>query len=184
MEVKIYKHTNIINGKMYIGQTVQNLERRARPDGSGYEGNIKFYNAIKKYGWHNFKSEILIITDEENADHYEDYFIRQFDSIKKGYNATFGGHKNKTLSQEHRNHISQSMIGITHKKRHLNMRGNGNPSAREVLSINLDNGVIRFHETTSQAIKDLNLPQSRLSCITKICKGKRKRVENYSFQYL
>ena len=54
---KVYKHTGP-TGKVYIGITMQNLSRRWR-DGKAYWGSIKFYNAIKKYGWKSFKHEQL-----------------------------------------------------------------------------------------------------------------------------
>ena len=56
----IYKHTNLINGKIYIGQTCQNPEDRW-DYGCGYKKhNLHFYNAIKKYGWkEGFSHEII-----------------------------------------------------------------------------------------------------------------------------
>lgn len=54
---KIYIHKNRINGKMYIGQTKQPLERRFR-NGKGYIHCPKFYAAIQKYGWKNFEHYI------------------------------------------------------------------------------------------------------------------------------
>lgn len=43
----IYKHTNKINGKSYIGQTIGTIEWRARKTGYGYRKSPKFYNAIQ-----------------------------------------------------------------------------------------------------------------------------------------
>lgn len=55
----IYKHTNLINGKVYIGQTCQSPEKRFGKNGNGYRGCRYFYNAIECYGWDNFEHEIL-----------------------------------------------------------------------------------------------------------------------------
>ena len=57
----IYKHTNIINNKSYIGQTCQDVKKRWG-NGLGYKTCPIFYQAILKYGWDNFTHEIL----EEN----------------------------------------------------------------------------------------------------------------------
>ena len=79
----VYKRTNNINGKMYIGQTEQTLEGRWA-NGKGYRGSVKFYAAIQKYGAENFSHEILKenLTQEE-ADYWEEYYIKKFDTIKK-----------------------------------------------------------------------------------------------------
>lgn len=63
----IYKHTNLINNKVYIGQTCQELSRRWRPHGEGYKDSPKFWTAIQKYGWENFAHEIIEtdLTQEE-----------------------------------------------------------------------------------------------------------------------
>lgn len=89
----VYKHT-APNGKVYIGQTCQSLERRCRKDGIGYKGSYHFYNAIQKYGWNNFKHEVISteLTKEE-ADWLEKYLIRYYnsDDPNYGYNLTAGG---------------------------------------------------------------------------------------------
>ena len=66
MEKYVYKITNLINGKSYIGQTI-NIERRFK------EHCIKHYNyvslinnAIKKYGSSNFKIEQLYYGEDYN----------------------------------------------------------------------------------------------------------------------
>ena len=47
-------HRNKINGKIYIGQTCQNPQKRW-DNGRGYETSTRFFNAILKYGWDNFE---------------------------------------------------------------------------------------------------------------------------------
>lgn len=95
----IYKHTNKINGKCYIGQTCQSLIERWRENGIGYQNNAPiFYKAILKYGWNNFDHEIIEdnITTKQEADEREKYWIKFYDCCildgkDKGYNANRGG---------------------------------------------------------------------------------------------
>lgn len=89
----VYVHKNKINGKVYIGQTSDTLERRAR-GGCGYKTSPHFYHAIKEYGWDNFEHFILESNlSSSEADKREQFWISAFDSTNpnKGYNLTLGG---------------------------------------------------------------------------------------------
>lgn len=97
MDYFIYKHTNKLNEKCYIGQT-KNIKWRWCPN--AYKTCSKFYRAILKYGWDNFTHEILKVCDETNVDYFETYYIKLYDSIENGYNLDSGGCKNKTQSEE------------------------------------------------------------------------------------
>lgn len=89
----IYKATNKINGKIYIGQTVQSLAKRK----ASHKYNAKsiknhFYNAIRKYGFELFDWELLKkCYSSKNLNESEKLFIDEFNSINKGYNSTDGG---------------------------------------------------------------------------------------------
>lgn len=93
----VYKHTNKINGKVYIGQTCQDPEQRWG-NGEKYRSCVLFYRAIKKYGWDNFNHEIIA----KNLTKTEADFLEQ-DTIKKykttdanyGYNLKEGGSHGK-----------------------------------------------------------------------------------------
>ena len=56
----VYKHSNLINGKNYIGITChgENPNLRWR-NGYGYKNNDIFFSDIIKYGWDNFSHEII-----------------------------------------------------------------------------------------------------------------------------
>lgn len=89
----VYKHTSP-NGKVYIGMTCLKPIQRWKKDGSGYKSNTHFWGAIQKYGWENFKHEIL----EENliqadAEKLEIEQIEKNKSTDKnfGYNIVSGG---------------------------------------------------------------------------------------------
>ena len=93
----IYKVTNKVNGKVYIGQTRHSLEtrkiRHLQCARNGY--NTHFYQAIRKYGEDNFKWEILCsASSKQELNDLETYFITKYDSIKHGYNMVDGGDNN------------------------------------------------------------------------------------------
>lgn len=90
---KIYMHRNKINGKVYIGQTKQELNDRWQ-NGNGYKKSPKFYNAIQKYGWNNFEHFLLECNlTYEQANKKEVYYINKFKSCDRnfGYNISTGG---------------------------------------------------------------------------------------------
>lgn len=106
----IYKYTNKINQKVYIGQTCQTLRERAGKNGYRYKHCLHFYAAICKYGWENFEPEILeYIADQSIADEREIYYIKQYDSITSGYNIDRGGHKEKCRSEVTKEKISEAL---------------------------------------------------------------------------
>ena len=89
----LYIHTNLINGKRYVGIT-DNPKRRFGLNGNGYKySNPVFYKAIQKYGWNNFSHEIRLtnLTLKEAHDR-ERFYISLFRSYgENGYNLTYGG---------------------------------------------------------------------------------------------
>lgn len=93
----IYKATNKINGKCYIGQTRHSLEERKRVHlTKANQGiNTHFYQAIRKYGADNFEWVILCVTSSKSRlNELETYYITYYDSIRHGYNMVDGGDNN------------------------------------------------------------------------------------------
>ena len=93
----VYKITNKINGKNYIGKTEYSLEHRwNRHLSSARNGSkFRFHSAIRKYGkdyWDLSVIETYQTEDENFINEKETHFIKLFESdTKKGYNATSGG---------------------------------------------------------------------------------------------
>lgn len=94
----IYKITNIINNKIYIGQTIHSIEERFRGHVYASEksdsSNVLLQNAIKKYGKDSFKIEIIeVCTTREQLDLREKCWINYYNSRNKdiGYNMAPGG---------------------------------------------------------------------------------------------
>lgn len=96
MDYSVYMHT-APNGKVYVGITSMSLNRRWGY-GSNYYHNEYFSRAIKKYGWDNFKHEVLFtgLTREE-AEQKEQELISLYhaNDSRHGYNLTSGGEKGK-----------------------------------------------------------------------------------------
>ena len=113
----VYKITNKINNKIYIGVT-NNTRLRWSGNGTQYrdpskEGNRRpFWSAIKKYGWDNFEKEILINNlSKEEAYKQEIQMIKMFNSTNKniGYNLSPGGNGG-VIYKEH----PKGMLGKSH----------------------------------------------------------------------
>lgn len=89
----IYKITNLLNGKIYIGQTRMTVKQRMYKHYSrANQDDITGIDAaIKKYGKENFSVETLEECEEEKLDERERYYINLFSSYDNGYNLTLGG---------------------------------------------------------------------------------------------
>lgn len=87
----VYKHTNLENSLVYYGIADDYLARWN--DGFGYQGNKQFWNDIVKYGWKNFKHEIIFENlSREDAKFYEGLLIQETQSYlpENGYNQNLG----------------------------------------------------------------------------------------------
>lgn len=91
----IYKITNTINNKIYIGQTIKTIEKRFQQHKNNsnkeYFSQIVLYKAFRKYGIENFKCELVEEVDNKFLDEREKYWINYYDSYLNGYNSTLGG---------------------------------------------------------------------------------------------
>lgn len=108
----IYMHTSP-SVKRYIGITSQEPNKRWKSDGSGYKEQPYFWNAIQKYGWGNFKHEILMQdVTFENACKLEQEFIQYYKTYDRayGYNLTLGG-EGRLLTDEQKKKLSEQRQG-------------------------------------------------------------------------
>ena len=84
----IYKATNMLNKKSYIGQTRRSLEIRKKEhelDSNLNKSNSAFHFALKKYGFDNFSWEILEECDKSLLDSREDYWQEFYQAKEFGY---------------------------------------------------------------------------------------------------
>lgn len=91
----IYKITNMMNSKNYIGQTVQPEKRWYQHRNSSANPTQVIHHAIKKYGAHNFTYDVIATCQTlDDANYLEAQCIEQYDSLAsngKGYNVSLGG---------------------------------------------------------------------------------------------
>ena len=83
----IYIHKNKVNGKVYVGQTIQNPpSKRWGRNGIKYQGQSYFWKAIQKYGWDNFEHTILEDNiPEKKLSEREEYWIKFYNAANREY---------------------------------------------------------------------------------------------------
>ena len=203
----IYKITNTVNDKVYIGATTRKLKVRwaAHKKDSRY-GTCPIYKAIQKLGIENFN--ITEIEKVENTDLYEreHYWIKYYDSYNNGYNCNYGGvgeiyldsdrvlslyKETKSISEVHRltGHARSAIRkflkkkGIKEPKEYYS-----NQQKRPLIAINQKTGLIIEFESVSEAVrflkKKFNLKTGCGGNIVKVCKGERNHCYGYNFKYL
>lgn len=104
--IGIYKITNLINNKVYIGLSTNIKERwrahRSRPfQKKSHQYNYYLYRAIRKYGLENFSFEVVEECQKEELGEKEIYWINYYHSNDEqfGYNRTSGGEQARTSSK-------------------------------------------------------------------------------------
>lgn len=111
----VYKATNKINGKAYIGQTVGSLKARIyqhKSDAINRNDNNNFHNALLKYGENNFNWKIIDSARSRNElDLLEIRYIEKYDTFNNGYNSTHGGWGDRDFSG-----TRNAMFGRKHSK--------------------------------------------------------------------
>ena len=116
----VYRYTNTVNGKMYVGITKQGSISKRFNNGHGYYNRCPHLGtAIKKYGWDAFEKEIVAygLTVEE-AESLEIDLIARYDltNPSKGYNIKTGGHLGKGMSAEGRASMHEQNCGLNAPK--------------------------------------------------------------------
>lgn len=94
--IGIYKITNKINNKKYIGQSI-NIEARWKEHLANIHSDKQnlIYKAMRKYGVENFIFEVIEICNEDDLDKKEIFWIKHYDSYNNGYNMTLGGQEGR-----------------------------------------------------------------------------------------
>lgn len=202
----VYLHINPKNKKVYVGITNQDVYRRWE-NGHGYTKCKKFYNAIMKYGWDNFKHIVLCKTCKDRALLLEKTLVKYYKSRNLSYNITDGG-EDSIPSMLGRHHTDEAKKKIseagkrpcteqTKRKIGLANRGANNGMygkpisdyarklvierfSKAVLQLDSNDNIINRFSSASEAERHLNGKGSHISCC---CLGKRKTAYGYKWKY-
>lgn len=204
----IYKITNKVNGKVYIGQTTRSIEKRWKEHINHKSHCSALHSAIVRYGAEKFCVEVIDVAasiDELNTK--EAYWIEKYKSIAPyGYNLDSGG-KNKIICQFTRDKMSKSRKGVSKPhtgiprsektKEKISLANKGHPYYPGVLtedgrkrisqaqSISVSrytkNGeYIDTFESATKAQQEIGVCSAN---ITIVCKGRRKTAGGYVWRY-
>lgn len=170
----IYKITNTINGKSYIGQSIY-LKKRIRRHLSYkcYKDNLALYKAFDKYSIDKFTIEILETIDTKKCDNIkseldtlEIFYIKKYNSYISGYNQTLGGDAGITgykFTEEQRKKVSEHQKLCAHN------------FYKPVYLKSIISGNIKNYISESHAAEDLNCSHSQIS---KVCNRKQYILKN------
>ncbi|MER9176250.1 GIY-YIG nuclease family protein [Mesorhizobium sp. M0955] len=113
--ITVYKHTNRINGKAYIGLTNKSLETRwsEHCQWAARGSKFAFHCAIRKHGEKVWTAEILAVLDTREDGKIVEARMISIHGTQKGYNMTAGGDGFRGLrrSDAHRRAISEALRG-------------------------------------------------------------------------
>lgn len=180
--IGIYKITNLINGKVYIGQSIH-IERRWKEHCSP-SANSLISSAIKKYGKDNFLFEVVEECSSKELNEKEEYYIHFFNSIvPNGYNVTDVTNGNSTT---YIYFSKEDLLDIIDKIKNTNMSFQEianihNLSTRTIYHIN--KGDIHKLENENyplREVKDFSKKYTYcIDCGTEISKGCKRCLDCY-----
>lgn len=160
----IYKIENLVNGKIYIGQSKhikQRWSEHKKELKANKHANSYLQRSWNKYGEEKFSHVILEECAESVLDDREKYYIELYKSFDSdfGYNLTDGGGRNKNVSMHTRKLLSEMNSGVNH------------PNRKEVVC--LETGEIFI--SISDAANSIGVDYS---AITRCCNGLTGTVKN------
>ena len=144
---RIYKIVNKVNGKLYVGQTIYDLEKRFREHKhASLTKKTYLYNAINKYGFENFTiDEIDKASSLEELNNKEIYWINKLNTLMpNGYNMVKGGNGVKGYK-----HTKKTKLLLKNKS-----KGNTNAKGKHNISLSSKDKMIKAHKGKQSKFKN------------------------------
>lgn len=197
----IYKITNLVTNKIYIGQTNGSIKHRFATHKWNAKNGIKnyLYNSMRKYGIENFIIEEIEQCDNNILNDREKYWINFFDSCNKGYNLSIGGANNQqydykkivTKYLELKNqwktaqYFNCSIKVVQKACKQYNILINNNKdrkieNPKKVAQLDLKGNLIAIFDSVHEASQN----NKDISTISKVCRGERKTAYGYKWKYI
>jgi len=203
---QIYSVICTITKQRYIGLTTQTLAKRWKEHITEAKRNpsTKLHRAIAKYGSHNFN--IRVIEEDIQLDKLserEQYWIEEFDTFNNGYNLTTGGETSKTIHEDVKEKISDTMLGVSKSENHTNKvketlteksvvepwgallpenRGDGIHLRRKVRATDVKTKEVKEWESLTQAMESLGRPKNHMAGVIRAIK-KGYMCYGYTWEY-
>ena len=206
----IYKIRNRIDNKIYVGQTIQDVEARWK-DHLKKGSNCRYLkSAINKYGMDNFEFKLVCITFDNQLDDMEIKYIEQYNSlVPNGYNLRLGGNSGRhnsetkqkiseTLKNRYQNGLihPRNQLGIPHseitkKKISESLKGrkmsqesiNKRTTSRrknKIIQLDIDGNRLNSFDSCKEAAEYIGIS---LNSINLCCIGKAKTAKGYVWIY-
>lgn len=200
----IYKITNQLNNKVYIGQTNRTIQDRWNQhiaDSKRLDKQTYLYKAFNKYGIKNFIIEEIIEASPDKLNELEIYYIKQYDSYNNGYNMTLGGDTHCIYDANYIQQLWDSgkskieimeLTGISPHQFWEIMKTYYNYSQKESLKrsnkriqkpidqFDLNNNYIQTFPSIQEAAR---VTKTEATNIVKVAKGKMRQTNGYIWKY-
>lgn len=206
----IYRITNQVTKKQYVGQTID-LDTRWHHHRTKKNSNCRYLKfAFNKYGMDNFVFELICVCFDDDMDAYEEKYIEMYKTlVPNGYNLRKGGNSgrhheetkrkismalkgkryydiNPRLGKHHTDECKKQ-ISESHKKRYATEEGKQTIREttikyknRSVIQCDVHGNVIEEFVSLKQVAMKLGVS---LASVSMVCSGKRKTLKGLFFKY-
>lgn len=186
----IYKIENKINGKVYIGQSIDVYKRWKQHTcelNKGSHHNVLLQNSWNKYGEDNFIFKLLKTCERVELDYFEECLVKEYDSFNSGFNLNSGGKSFREISDETRKKLSDFQTNKTEEEKtkvKINRRKAQEDSFTPILQIDLEGNIVKIWNTQRECGDTLKISHGSIwRCLTKQRKTCRGFIWIYKHEY-
>lgn len=200
----IYKITNDINDKIYIGLTSRSLDIRFKEHLKDSKNDLSrpLYRAMNKYGTEHFTISLIEEVPDEILSQREQYWISKYNTYQDGYNATIGGDGQTKLNYQEVINLYNHYQNVREVARQLNVDRTSIEDILHSKNIPVLSPGLVTQQKLGKCIAQLDLNTEEIinvfpSChaaakalgvhhsgIARACNGERKSANGYKWKIL